>query len=53
MVTAQTINEDIDRLFGDTSVPKQTTLDLLEEIGSNIDGKIEVLRDEIRREGDK
>jgi hypothetical protein len=38
----------IDELFGDTSVPNTTTLDLLEELQSEIDSKIEALKSDIK-----
>jgi hypothetical protein len=40
----------IDELFGDTSVPNTTTLDLLEELQSEIDSKIEALRSDIKNQ---
>jgi hypothetical protein len=38
----------IDELFGDTSVPNTTTLDLLEELQSEVDSKIEALKSDIK-----
>jgi hypothetical protein len=40
----------IGELFGDTSVSKKTTLDLLEELQSEIDSKIECLKSDIKHE---
>jgi uncharacterized protein YukE len=40
----------IDAVFGDTSVSKATTLDLLEELQSEIDSKIECLKSDIKHE---
>jgi hypothetical protein len=38
----------IDELFGDTSVPKETTLDLLQELQSEVDSKIDALKGDIK-----
>lgn len=38
----------IDEVFGDTSVSKETTLELLEEIFDCVEGKVELLRRELR-----
>jgi len=40
----------IDELFGDTSVSKATTLDLLEELQSEIDSKVEAIKVDIKHE---
>jgi hypothetical protein len=42
--------ELIDQLFGDTSVSKRQTLDLLEDIQSEVDSKIDALRADIKAE---
>jgi len=42
--------ESIDQLFGDTSVSKKTTLDLLEEIIADTDSKCDALRADIKKE---
>lgn len=38
----------IDALFGDTSVANTTTLDLLEELQSELDSKIAALKSDIK-----
>lgn len=38
----------IDALFGDTSVANTTTLDLLEELQSELDSKIDALKSDIK-----
>lgn len=45
----------IDAVFGDTSVSKATTLDLLEELQSEVDSKVDALKADIKHEscGDK
>jgi hypothetical protein len=43
------IIEEIDTLFGDTSVSQKTTLACLEEIQGEIDSKIEALKCDIRK----
>jgi hypothetical protein len=40
----------IDAMFGDTSVSKQTTLDLLEELQSEVDSKVDALKADIKHE---
>lgn len=40
----------IDEMFGDTSVSKQTTLDLLEELQSEVDSKVDALKADIKHE---
>jgi hypothetical protein len=40
----------IDALFGDISVSKATTLDLLEELQSEVDSKVDALKADIERE---
>ena len=42
--------EAIEKLFGDTSVEKQVTLDDLEELQSDVDSKIDALRADIKHE---
>jgi hypothetical protein len=43
------IIESIDELFGDTSVPAETTLEYLEEIQGEVDSKIEAIRGDLKR----
>jgi hypothetical protein len=43
----------IDNLFGDTSVDKQVTLDDLDELQSDIDNKIDCLKEDIKKEQQK
>jgi hypothetical protein len=40
----------IDAVFGDTSVSKATTLDLLEELQSEVDSKVDALKADIKHE---
>lgn len=40
----------IDAVFGDTSVSKATTLDLLEELQSEIDSKVDALKADIKHD---
>lgn len=40
----------IDEIFGDTRVSKSETLDALEELASNLDVKIDLLRSDIDNE---
>jgi hypothetical protein len=40
----------IDELFGDTSVPKETTLEELEELQSDVESKIDCLKEDIKRD---
>lgn len=40
----------IDRLFGDTSVPKETTLEWMEKIAEKAESNADALRDELRDE---
>jgi len=42
--------EALEALFGDTSVTKQTTLDDLNELQSDLETKIEALEGDIKRE---
>ena len=39
----------IDTVFGDSSVPLETTLEQMEEVGSHVDTCIDALRDDIER----
>jgi hypothetical protein len=41
----------IDKIFGDTSVPPQVTLEALEEIQDNLESKIGCLKNDIRDAG--
>lgn len=43
-------NAAVNKLFGDTSVPKRKTRESLEEIQSNIEGMIDALTEEIKNE---
>ncbi len=49
-MTTQAILDQINELFGDTSVSKQTTLDALEEIQTEIEFKIVALKEDIKRD---
>jgi hypothetical protein len=46
------ILEIIDELYGNTSVPDTKTLSWLQEIKSNVDGKIESLQEQIKNRED-
>jgi len=41
------VRRAIDELFSDTSVSKETTLEALEEVQADIEGKIDALKGEI------
>lgn len=45
----QEVQSAIDRLFSDTSVSKETTLDALEEIQADVESKIDALKGEINK----
>ena len=47
------VREALDRLFSDTSVEKQVTLDDLEELQSDIETKIDSLKADIKHEQQK
>lgn len=49
MKKTKEIIEQIDKLFGDTSVSQGTTLNALEEIRDEVDSKIEALKEDIKR----
>jgi hypothetical protein len=42
--------ESIEQLFGDTSVSKKQTLELLEEIESDVQSKCDALKSDIKHE---
>lgn len=46
----QTVLSKLDELFSDTSVSKQSTLEDLEEIQSEVDSKIEAIKTDIKHE---
>ena len=47
---AKEIIKAIGDLFGDRSVGKHTTLDDLEEIGMELDARMDALKDDIKRD---
>ena len=47
----QRVMDGIDEIFGDTSVPLETTLEMIEEIASDVEGRIMALREDIERSG--
>jgi len=48
---ADEIIEEINALFGDTSVPQEVTLELMEEIEEAASANAVALKDDIRRNG--
>jgi hypothetical protein len=45
----QRVFNGISEIFSDTSVSPETTLELMEEIASDVEGKCDALREDIKR----